>query len=141
MDKKSKNNNHEKEVQAAVENFSRAFLEADVETLGKALTMDYVHLNGNSSTVFNRDEWLSWVKTRRKELENKELEINDYRVEDVIIKTYENVAIVTGTVYSSGERNGEAFVSHVRFTNTWILVDGTWHRAAFHDSPLPNSES
>jgi len=141
MDEKSKNNNREKEVQAAFENFSRAFLEADVEALGNALTTDYVHINGRSGTVINRDDWLSWVKTRRKELENKELQISDYRVEDVVIKTYENTAIVTGVVYSSGERNGEAFAFQVRFTNTWILMDGTWYRAAFHDSPLPDPES
>ena len=138
MDKKSKNNNYKKDVQAAVENFGRAFLEADVEALRNILTMDYVHVNGRSGTVMNRDEWLSWVKTRRSELENKELQIRDYRVEDIIIKTYENLAIVTGVVYSRGERNGEAFASQVRFTNTWILVDGRWYRAAFHDSPLPN---
>jgi len=141
MSEPSKNNNHEKAVRAAVEGFSRAFLEADVETLEKILTNDYVHINGRSGTVLDRNEWLTWMQTRGKEMENRELQISEYRVEDLTVKIYENAAIVTGVVVSSGTQKGDPFSSRVRFTNTWILVEGMWYRAAFHDSPLSNSEN
>jgi len=128
--------NSEKAVREAVEEFSRAFLEADISALETLLTDDYIHVNGSSGSVLNRDAWLKWMKSRRTELDSGQLLINEYRVEDVTVKVYEDVAIVTGVVHSSGTRQGEAFASQVRFTNTWVLFDGTWRRVSFHDSPL-----
>ena len=127
----------ENKVQAAVAKFGRAFLNADVEVLESLLTNDYIHVNGSSGNVLNRNEWLNWIKSRRTELEAGQLIIDEYDTKDIVVKIYENVAIVTGMVYSSGKHNGEMFTSHIRFTNTWVLNDGKWHRAAFHDSPLP----
>jgi ketosteroid isomerase-like protein len=125
------------EVRAAVARFGQAFLDADVEVLESLLTDDYIHVNGNSGNVLKRNEWLNWIKSRRTELEAGHLIIDEYETKDVAVKIYENVAIVTGTVYSNGKHNGELFASHVRFTNTWVLINEEWRRAAFHDSPLP----
>lgn len=127
----------EHEVRAAVAKFGQAFLDADGEVLGSLLTSDYIHVNGRSGNVLNRDEWLNWIQSRRLELETGQLIIDEYDTKDVAVQIYENVAIVTGAVYSSGNHNGEPFASHVRFTNTWISINGEWHRAVFHDSPLP----
>ena len=126
----------EHEVRAAVAKFGQAFLKADVEVLESLLTSEYIHVNGSSGNVSKRNEWLNWIESRRTELESGQLIISEYDTKDVVVKIYENVAIVTGTVYSSGNHNGEPFTSHVRFTNTWVLINGEWYRAAFHDSPL-----
>lgn len=127
----------EREVRAAVTKFGQAFLDADVEILESLLTSDYIHVNGGSGNVLKRSEWLDWIKSRRTELKTGQLIIDEYNTKDVVVKLYENAAIVTGTVYSSGNHDGKPFASHVRFTNTWGLIDGVWRRAAFHDSPLP----
>ena len=125
------------EVRVAVAKFGQAFVNANVEVLESLLTSDYIHVNGRSGNVLNRDEWLNWIQSRRLELETGQLIIDEYDTKDVAVQIYENVAIVTGAVYSSGNHNGEPFASHVRFTNTWISINGEWHRAVFHDSPLP----
>ena len=126
----------EAEVRDAVNAFGRAYLEADVPTLKSLLTENYVHVNGRSGNVLNREDWLLWVKSRRSEIENGELVISDYRVEDVNVALDGNTAIVVGMVYLSQTRNGNSRTAKIRFSNTWLYREGEWHRAAFHDSPL-----
>jgi len=125
------------EVRNAVSALGRAFAKADVATLQTLLAQGYVHVNGGSGSVLDRDEWLSWITSRRAELDSGQLFIDTYSVEDVEIEVYGNVSVVTGVVYSTGQRNGASFVSRIRFTNGWIKSGDTWRRAAFHDSPLP----
>jgi len=96
-------------------------------------------VNGRSGNVLNRDEWLNWIESRRAKLDSGELVIKTYRVSDVEVQIYGEAAVVTGVVRSSGQRNGALFTSPVRFTNVWVKQGGEWRRAAFHDSPLPES--
>jgi ketosteroid isomerase-like protein len=129
------------EVRAAVSEFGRAFVEAGVSVLEILLAEHYIHVNGRSGSVLNRNEWLSWVESRRKELNTGNLLINAHSVEDVQVQVYGEAAVVTGVVHSSGQRKGSMFTSRVRFTNLWVMQGGAWRRAAFHDSPLPDSGS
>ena len=131
----------ETEVRAAVSAFGRAFVEADVSALATFLTANYVHINGRSGSVLNRDDWLRWVESRRAELDSGELVVSTYRIEDVRVELSGDIAVVTGVAFLSGTRNGNALTSQLRFSNVWILKGGTWRRAAFHDSPLPDPES
>ena len=88
----------EAEVRAAVAEFGRAFVEADVPTLESLLSENYIHVNGRSGDVLSRDDWLKWAKVRRTEIEKEELEFCDYRIEDVRIAVDEDTATVVGTV-------------------------------------------
>jgi len=134
----SMQSNSTTEVRNAVSAFGRAFAAADVATLQTLLAQDYVHVNGRSGSVLDRDEWLSWITSRRAELETGQLVIETYSVEDVKVEVYGDVSVVTGVVHSTGQRNGESFDSGIRFTNGWIKSGDAWRRAVFHDSPLPN---
>jgi ketosteroid isomerase-like protein len=131
----------EDEVRASVSAFGRAFVEADVSVLETLLAQDYIHVNGRSGSVLSRDEWLKWVESRRTELNSGKLMIDSYSVGDVKVQVYGEAAVVTGVVHSSGHREGALFTSGVRFTNVWVVQGGAWRRAAFHDSPLPESGS
>lgn len=129
----------EDEVRAAVSAFGRAFVQADVPLLQAYLTDDYLHINGRTGKVLNRTKWLKWVESRKAELRSGDLVVNAYRIEDVKVEVYEEAAVVTGVVDSSGQRKGTSFTSRVRFTNVWVMQGGAWRRAAFHDSPLPET--
>ena len=126
----------EAEVRAAVNAFGQAYVEADVPTLEHFLSENYVHVNGGSGNVLNRDNWLKFVKSRRLEIDKGELVVSDYRIEDVKVVLEGNTAIVIGMWYSSQRRNGNSSTSKIRFSNTWLYREGVWRRAAFHDSPL-----
>jgi len=128
---------NEQEVKAAVDKFSMAFLKADVTVLKTLLCRNYIHVNGNSGNVLKRNDWLNWIVSRRAELESAVLVINDYKTEDVQIEIFGETAIVTGVVKANGQRKGTAFSSQIRFTNVWLMEDGTLRRAAFHDSNIP----
>lgn len=127
----------EGEVRSAVDQFGSAFVEADVPTLESLLSENYVHVNGRSGDVLNRDDWLNWVKSRRTEIEKGELKFCDYRIEDLIIVVDEDTATVVGTVVLCMNRNGTSSTSRIKFSNTWLYRKGEWRRSAFHDSPLP----
>jgi len=129
----------EEDVREAVRTFGRAFVEADVPVVRSMLTEDYVHVNGGSGNVIDRERWLAWIASRRVELDRGDLVIDTYRVDEVKVEMHGETAIVTGVVHSTGRRRSEAFTSRIRFTNVWTEQDGVWRRAAFHDSRLPES--
>ena len=116
---------------------SSAFVEADAATLGRLITDDYIHVNGSSGNVVDREQWLSYIASRRRELEDGVLVVDSYEVHDVEVRLHDETAIVVGIVAVSGTRNGQAFDRRIRFTNVWVEQDGAWRRAAFHDSRLP----
>ena len=124
------------EVRAAISEFSSAFSNADTARLRVLLTPDYVHVNGGSGEVLDRERWLNWVGTRRGELDAGQYILASYELGDVDIRMYGNAAVVTGTVHSTGMEHGSPFESRIRFTNTWVRWKGRWRRAGFHDSPV-----
>lgn len=130
----------EEGVRVAVQKFGQAYRKADVGTLRGLLTRDYVHTNGSSGNRINRDQWLTWVGSQKELLENGELLIETYELSDIRVRIYGNAGVVTGKVKSNGIRKGEPFSVNVRFTNVWIKEKEVWRRAAFHDSPIPESD-
>lgn len=125
------------ELQKAVDSFGLAYREADIPVLRELLAEDYVHVNGTSGSVLNQDDWLAWIESRHTQIGKGELQITEYRVEDVKTVIHGDTAIVTGKVFSSQVSSGEVTNSKIRFTNTWLYRDQKWLRAAFHDSALP----
>ncbi len=130
----------EGEVRAAISAFARAFQEADTSVLQTLLTEDYLHVNGRSGNVLNRDQWLTWVASRRAELDRGEFVYHTYRVEDLRVQLYGEAAVVTGVTHASGRRSGALFTIAGLFTNLWVKQGAVWRRAGFHDSPLPEPE-
>jgi hypothetical protein len=71
-------------------------------------------------------------------------EIGDERVtwyvnetEDASVRAYgENCAIITATLHERYRANGIMFDHRLRFTDTWVLIDGAWKYVAGHASKL-----
>lgn len=128
--------NPEDEVSAAVSAFGRAFAEADVNYLRSRLTQAYIHVNGSSGNVLQREEWLNWIQSRQAALASGDLVISDYSIDGLEVEIYGQTAVVTGVAETRGIQKGVQFNSRIRFTNTWLKQGGTWLRAAFHDSAV-----
>lgn len=130
-------NIHDKEVQIrqALEAFSKAFVIADTAQLSKMLTENYLHSN-NGAAPIGKSAWLQYIQSRKKALEKNTLHINDYQNEEVVIKIYNNTAIINGLNIAEGIENGKQFETKIRFTHTWVQEDGIWKRASFHDSVI-----
>jgi tetratricopeptide (TPR) repeat protein len=127
----------EQSVRDAVEAFAAAFVSADSLVLDGMLTDDYVHVNGSSGDVVDRGRWLRWVASQRKGIERGGIVIAAYRVDDLKVMLHNDAAVVTGVVLSHGKRAGKPFQTRLRFTNVWVDQEGSWRRASFHDSALP----
>ncbi len=125
----------EREVREAVERFGRAFAEADAPALDILLTEDYVHTNWNGA-VLGKSAWLDYVRSRRVELESGALRIDAHTTDDLKVRLHGGVAVVTGGNTTRGERAGQAFETRIRFTHVWVKENGSWRRAAFHDSTI-----
>ena len=125
------------DVRASFDKFNQAFLEADVAILETLLAKNYVHVNGGSGNVINKQSWLKWIAFRRAEVDSGDLIIDTYEVNDIKIQIFGETAVVTGIVKSTGKRQGKPFNLSIRFTNVWLMEDGILRRAAFHDSHLP----
>jgi hypothetical protein len=129
-------NEAEVAVRDAFSAFRHAFVTADLPVLRALLTDDYVHTNGRSGEVLDRQQWLGYMTARRTELDQGSLIIDTYLVDDLEVRIQGEAAdsaVVTGVAISSGRRHGAPFESRVRFTNLWVQRDGAWRRAAFHD--------
>jgi ketosteroid isomerase-like protein len=131
----------ENEVRTSVAAFARAFQEADVSVLETILTENYIHVNGGSGNRLDRDQWLTWIASRRLEIESGDFVYETYLVEDLQVQLYGDSAVVVGVTRSNGQRNGVPFTNAGNFTNIWVRQNGVWRRAGFHDSPLPESGS
>ncbi len=128
----------ENDVRESVQKFGDAFSKGDVSILSNLLCESYVHVNGISGNVLNKKEWLNWIASRRLLLDNGNLVIHIYTVEDIQVIIYGESAVVTGIVKSEGHRNGVSFKKNIRFTNLWVFDNDALRRASFHDSVIPN---
>jgi ketosteroid isomerase-like protein len=125
----------EREVREAVERFGRAFADADASALDPMLTKDYVHTNWDGA-VLGKSGWLDYVRSRRAQLDSGTLRIDAHTTDDLKVRLYGDVAVVTGRNTTRGKRGGDAFETRIRFTHVWVKQDGSWRRAAFHDSTI-----
>lgn len=126
-------------LQKALQDFSSAFLAADAQALDTLLAADYLHTNGGTGAVLTKAEWLDYIRARRADLRAGRLRVHRYETTDMVIRWYSGAAVVSGRVFAEGRRNGAAFSSRLQVTQLWIRTGDRWRRAAFHDSPVPQS--
>jgi ketosteroid isomerase-like protein len=123
----------EQDVRAKVQALADAFLAADAERLSKLIHTDYIHTNTGGSVV-NKQQWLTFIRSRRAELDSGALKISRYENQNVEVRMHGGVAIVTGVNVSEGVRQGAQFARTLRFTQVWSNSgDSGWVRVAFHD--------
>ncbi len=125
----------EKEVLQAIKKFNQAFRQADAALLEAMLTDQYIHSNSGSK-VIDKKSWLNYIKKRRKQLDSQTLKVASYQMSEVVMKVYGNTVVVNVLITATGTRHQQAFQSKIRCTQVWVNQQGTWKRAAFHDSKL-----
>ncbi len=115
--------------------FNEAFAAADTATLASMITEEYSHVNG-TSRPYSRREWLGYVAGQRQKLNDGQLTIETYEMDNISITFYEGSAVVTGQVSTSGVEGGIRFEKRFRVTHLWVLEGGRWKRAGFHDGRI-----
>jgi len=134
---KNKDIANEQELEQAIHTFNFAFRMADVETLDRMISERYVHTNG-SWKAFGREDWLGYMEKRKVQIETGELKVSRYEMQDLKIEIHGTSAFVTGMFLTEGEENGESFKRKIRISNFWVIENGEWKRAGFHDTHIEN---
>ena len=125
----------QEDLESALTSFNEAFEKADVETLDQLTTKNYVHTNG-SWKAFGKREWLEYMTKRKVRIDNGELKLSIYRMEDLAIEMHKTSAFITGKIVIDGVENGEPFHREIRVSNFWVNEGGQWKRAGFHDTRI-----
>ena len=64
------------------------------------------------------------------------LVINPYDVEDMDIRFYGDVALVSGRTRMTGSYEGKPFGSHYRYVDVYVRKEGTWRVASVQITPV-----
>lgn len=123
-------------IRERISEFDLAYKTGDVSSLDQMISKDYLHTNPSGSIV-SRENWLNWNTSRGEAIQSGELIVNTYETSELDIRIRNaTTVVVSGVNTSTGINKGEPFETKVRFTHLWVLEDGTWKRAVFHDSYL-----
>ncbi len=122
-------------LRVAIATFNEAFARGDAEEIAGLITQDYRHTNG-TSTAIDRETWLNYIRQREETISSGELAVNDYGLTELGISRHGEMAIVTGKVSVVQTREGERSEQAYRITNIWVVEDGKWKRAGFHDGKI-----
>ncbi len=118
-----------------IETFNNAFKEGNTELLASMITDNYVHTNGNSKAI-HKENWINYLSKRQKEIESGELTVRNYEMKDTEIQLYQETAIVTSKIIVSTVKSDRLHENEFRVTNIWVLENGIWKRAGFHDGKI-----
>lgn len=125
----------EERLRMRMDQLNQAFVEADTARLAQLTTTDYVHTNGSSKPI-GRDNWLAYIASRKKSLEDGSLKILNYETSDIKITLLENTAIVNARVDVEQISNGQKQQRSLQVTHIWKDEHGLWKRAGFHDGKI-----
>lgn len=123
------------QLKSTLELFNRAFAETDLETLDKHTSENYRHTNGNS-IAFDKRSWFNYLKKRKADIDAGVLTMEKYEMSEIDIQVNGNSAVITGKILTKGKNKGEPFERELRVTHTWVLLNGVWKRAGFHDTRI-----
>jgi ketosteroid isomerase-like protein len=107
----------------------RATREYDAATVRQLITDDFTLIT-SSARVYDAKQLLDDVADR-----SVKWKLN--QTEDLHVRSYnDDCAIITATLHQQYEYQGKMHDYRVRFTDTWVKLDGRWRYAAGHASLL-----
>jgi ketosteroid isomerase-like protein len=62
-------------------------------------------------------------------------------VDDIMVRTFDDFAIVTGRTRARGEYKGQAYDVTLRFTDAFVRRDGKWQAVASHATRIASGDS
>lgn len=111
----------------ALENaWNQAQLHHDAAALDQLLPSTFVNTDYDG-TIMNKAQFLA-------DLKDPNYQASLVTNEDVKVFPYDNAAVVSGTYHTKGKYKGKPFEHWGRFTDTWLLQNGTWQCVASHSS-------
>ncbi|MEM7299420.1 MAG: nuclear transport factor 2 family protein [Bacteroidota bacterium] len=120
-------------LEETIKQFNEAFNQGNTDVLSKMITDNYTHTN-SSWKSFGKEQWMKYMIKRKEKISKGKLLVDQYVMDELAIEFFEDSAIVTARISTSGVDDGNPFIKQFRVTNLWVLQEGKWLRAGFHDT-------
>jgi len=108
---------------------SDAYLRGDIKAVEALLDERYT-LTNSRAIVSHREDDL-------RELRAGDPKYSEFRTHDMQARTYGDTGIVIGVVSLKGTSGGKPFDADMRFTDTFVRVNGAWKMVAAQVTPIP----
>ena len=95
-----------------------AIVRKDLPSIARNMAQSFQQIDSQGH-LSNKSEFLSGITSEK-------LVIFPYRPENVVIRLYGDVALITGTTDLHGTYGGKSFRTHYRYTDTYVKESGNW---------------
>jgi len=107
-----------------------AVVKADVATLDKTTSDDYVLINMNGR-MSSKADMIEAFKSGSSKLTSEELS-------DLKVRVYGNTAVITGKADVKGTLGGTDATGQILFTRVWVKKDGRWQSTSLQQTRAAN---
>jgi hypothetical protein len=122
-------------LDVSIEEFNQAFRQFDVDLLSRSITAGYQHTIGSAAPL-SKDSWLNYLRAEKKHVEAGTLTYHTIVMEESTVDYYADAAFITGRVVLTGQRDGERIDQAYRTSQMWVIEDGRWKRAGYHETRI-----
>jgi|SRR5579875_2606267 len=116
------------EILKLEEQRNEALQKGDVSALSRFYTPDLVYGNERGE-VFSEAQHLAAFRARK-------IKLLSFKHDDVEVRVYQNVAVVTGRSTTVIEYKGKRSSQPRMFMNVWVKHDGQWLMEAHSETPI-----
>ena len=102
--------------------WDKAIIRKDSAAIAANMAEDFRQISARGD-VANKAAFLDVITSPK-------LVINPYSVEDMDVRLYGDVALLSGRTRLTGSWDGKAFTSHYRYVDVYVRKDGQWRVAS-----------
>ncbi len=111
--------------------WDKAIVRKDRAAIERNMADDFRHIDGQGN-----------VETKAPfvdDLVSPDLQIDPYTVDDLDVRIFTDVALLSGTTRMTGKYQGKPFTSHYRYIDIYVRRNGQWKIVSVQISKIPNS--
>ena len=112
---------------------------AELDRKRALLSADTVLLSRLTGSEFYEVNRLGLIRTRAmnmQEISSGALKLQSVNYDSLLVRIYDNVAILTGIADNTGEFRGLPFAGKIRYTRIFVRRDGRWQAIAMQHTPM-----
>ncbi|WP_342114325.1 nuclear transport factor 2 family protein [Pseudoduganella sp. OTU4001] len=108
--------------------WDKAIINKDRAAIAANMAEDFRQISGTGG-VAGKAAFLEFITSPK-------LVIHPYGVEDLDVRFYGEVALVSGRTRMTGSYDGKPFSSHYRYVDVYVRKDGQWRVASVQITPV-----
>jgi ketosteroid isomerase-like protein len=117
----------ESQIRAQAEAWTRAVVTHDAATLDRVLADDFTFTSSTSTgALMTKSQYIAFVLNI--------LEVVSFRFDDVRVRPYGDVVLMTSRYTQTGRVLGEEWEAEFLLSDVWVRKSGVWHAVSRHSS-------